>query len=166
MVLFANLDHCRSFSQLAADNQYAPLGLALVTVLARLHAILLDILPSPPPAPTTSDHLQHGRQDSELDKHQHVAPAETRKKPTSTQNVEASTTAVDRGVVITRSSLPSTSASATASNLRSTPGKRKLAGESPSDDALKRKGEGEKKKKKKKVRDKGDDLSSLFGSLT
>jgi Zn-finger nucleic acid-binding protein len=166
MPLIANLDRYRSFSQLAADNQYAPLGLALVTVLARLHAILLDILPTPPPVPATSDDLQHGRENSELDNHQHLAPTETEKKPISTRNVGAGTTPVDRGVVVTRSSLSSTSTSAAASNLKSMPSKRKLAVESRSDDSLKRDGEGEKKKKKKKIRDKGDDLSSLFGSLS
>ncbi|KOS16640.1 hypothetical protein ESCO_004598 [Escovopsis weberi] len=35
-------------AHLAADNQHAPLGLLLLAVLARIHAVLADILPPPP----------------------------------------------------------------------------------------------------------------------
>ncbi|CAH0043974.1 unnamed protein product [Clonostachys solani] len=41
----------KSFSQLAADNQHAPLGLLLLTVLARVHALLTYILPAEEQAP-------------------------------------------------------------------------------------------------------------------
>jgi hypothetical protein len=44
----------RAFSQLAADNQHAPLGLLLLTVLARVHALLTYILPAEEQAPTLS----------------------------------------------------------------------------------------------------------------
>ena len=35
-----------SFSQLAADQQHAPLGLMLLAVLAKVHAVLIDINPT------------------------------------------------------------------------------------------------------------------------
>ncbi|CAM1510327.1 Fc.00g006620.m01.CDS01 [Cosmosporella sp. VM-42] len=35
-----------AFTQLAADNQHAPLGLMLVAVLARVHTLLSDLMPS------------------------------------------------------------------------------------------------------------------------
>ncbi|CAG9993327.1 unnamed protein product [Clonostachys byssicola] len=41
----------KAFSQLAADNQHAPLGLLLLTVLARVHALLTYILPAEEQAP-------------------------------------------------------------------------------------------------------------------
>ncbi|CAG9941932.1 unnamed protein product [Clonostachys rosea f. rosea IK726] len=44
----------KAFSQLAADNQHAPLGLLLLTVLARVHALLTYILPAEEQAPTLS----------------------------------------------------------------------------------------------------------------
>ncbi|KAK5997415.1 hypothetical protein PT974_02771 [Cladobotryum mycophilum] len=37
-----------AFTQLAADNQYAPLGLLLLTILARIHAVLTELLPDNP----------------------------------------------------------------------------------------------------------------------
>lgn len=42
----------RSFSQLAADNQYATLGLMLLVVIARVNTILNNLLPTEEPTPT------------------------------------------------------------------------------------------------------------------
>ncbi|SPN98327.1 uncharacterized protein DNG_01377 [Cephalotrichum gorgonifer] len=47
----------RSFSQLTADNQYAPLGLVLLGTLARFNSIISSLLPSDP-GPTPAPRLQ------------------------------------------------------------------------------------------------------------
>ncbi|PNY25895.1 Uncharacterized protein TCAP_04166 [Tolypocladium capitatum] len=44
-----------AFTQLAADNQHAPLGLMLLAVLGRTNSILTDLAPSESPPPQSSE---------------------------------------------------------------------------------------------------------------
>lgn len=43
------LNHSSAFTQLTADNQYAPLGLVLLGALAQLHTAISPLLPAAPP---------------------------------------------------------------------------------------------------------------------
>ncbi|VUC26489.1 unnamed protein product [Clonostachys rosea] len=86
----------KAFSQLAADNQHAPLGLLLLTVLARAHTLLTYILPAEelPPAP---DSIQQALP--------RVAPDHGSK--------------VDRGIAVARDSREHTRAGSLASSSKS-----------------------------------------------
>ncbi|KAH6603428.1 hypothetical protein Trco_008203 [Trichoderma cornu-damae] len=128
-----------AFTQLAADNQHAPLGLLLLAVLSRIHTALSRLLAdslSPPSAST---------------------PA---KAPPSDRAGDAA--GQDRGVAIARRGLappakdilpqcPSDDQQTKPPNAES-----RDASSSSSRD---------KEKRKKKKKGKGDQLSSLFGSL-
>ncbi|CZR47099.1 hypothetical protein LB506_007271 [Fusarium annulatum] len=85
-----------TFSQLAADNQHAPLGLLLLSVLARTNTILSQLVP---------DH-DHNPQISTSTK---TMPSEPSKLKTSDSRAEdAPDAGVDMGVAISRDELLST----------------------------------------------------------
>lgn len=133
----------RAFTQLAADNQHAPLGLLLLAVLARIHAVLSQLLVDDTPSsiPTT--------------------------KAVSSNNNKNDAVSQDKGVAVARNQLPpakntppSRVEDAAAQPSSSQQGS-KVDRESTKPIKTKSKDTKEKKKKKGK----GDALSSLFGSL-
>ncbi|KAH7144632.1 hypothetical protein B0J13DRAFT_607948 [Dactylonectria estremocensis] len=139
-----------AFTQLAADNQHAPLGLLLLGVLARIKRLLSDLVPSDnisksSPIPTTEATRNSG-----------LPPAR-------------SDEVVDLGVAISRDELlpkPSSreSGCATAEEARSKDIKDEKHAQSTIA-AIKETPVDSLSKKKKKKKKGGDALSSLFGSL-
>ncbi|PNP41496.1 hypothetical protein TGAMA5MH_06597 [Trichoderma gamsii] len=130
-----------AFSQLAADNQHAPLGLLLLAILARIHTALSPLsndssIPNPQPKTNRANDLANQ----------------------------------DKGVAIARQELPSaTSAERMFSSEQqqqgspidreaTKPPKSKLKASPSSSSSIS-------KDTKKKKKGKGDALSSLFGSL-
>ncbi|KAH7140573.1 hypothetical protein EDB81DRAFT_885299 [Dactylonectria macrodidyma] len=140
-----------AFTQLAADNQHAPLGLLLLGVLARIKGLLSGLVPSentskPGPMPTNDVKRNLGlpstRPDEDVDVGVAISRDELIPKPSSRE--------------------PSSAVAGEASSKDSkakkhTKSTRAAIKETPADSISKKK-----KKKKKKV---GDALSSLFGSL-
>lgn len=126
-----------AFSQLAADNQHAPLGLLLLAILARTHTALTQLLDQPitipPPSATTRA--------NEVNQDKGVAIAR-QKQPPPTERLKTQATAQpspdEQGDTLDRDAIK--------------PSKPK------SKEVLS-------KEKKKKKKAKGDALSSLFGSL-
>ncbi|KAM0352387.1 hypothetical protein ACHAPU_002054 [Fusarium lateritium] len=149
-----------AFSQLTTDNQYAPLGLLLLSVLARINTVLSHLVP-----------IDHN--------HEHSTSAVTKqtfsdvKRPTPPHSItpEAPSSGLDMGVAISRDELllpqKITTKSVPESGTRLKDSKHKerkpkvmhtdTKSHAPKVDAKDRP-----KKKKKKG---GDALSSLFGSL-
>lgn len=138
----------RPFTQLVADNQHAPLGLLLIAILARVSSVLTQHLPVDNTNPTTSTTTPTPV----------AAAVEPKRK--STADIPGQIEP-DRGVAISREDLkssrkksPSFSEQRPAAALHpSPPMQTKALEEKP------------KKKKKSKKSQKGDDFSSLFGSL-
>lgn len=146
----------RAFSQLAADNQHAPLGLLLLTVLARIHTALSPLLSVDNP----------------------------NSKPQLKPNRSNDLTNQDKGVAIARQELPlaKITTSSTSTERLKTPATQhlsdsneqqqqgsKLDGEAvePSKSKVKEASSSSiSKEKKKKKKGKADALSSLFGSLS
>ncbi|KAL7805393.1 hypothetical protein V8C44DRAFT_340930 [Trichoderma aethiopicum] len=155
-----------AFSQLAADNQHAPLGLLLLAILSRVHAVVTQLLDR---ANTTSS-----------------TASTTTKQPSLSRHRPVDASNQDKGVAISRDvlppptqpterlqSLPPTTTTTTTTSGRpslddphsedaspegvtTTPLSKTKPKEAPSK---------EDKKRKKKKKGKGDELSSLFGSL-
>ncbi|KAI8667411.1 hypothetical protein LRP88_00838 [Fusarium phalaenopsidis] len=153
-----------AFSQLAADNQHAPLGLLLLSVLARINRILSDLVPADQNAIPTSS-------------------ASASAKPTTTgtilsSNSQTSTPAetdspdIDMGVTISRNevlpirktitSQPETKPDA---YLTEPPSKERKLKSLTKDTKRSSSKDSAKDKPKKKKKKGGDALSSLFGSL-
>ncbi|GJN78081.1 hypothetical protein PLIIFM63780_001574 [Purpureocillium lilacinum] len=145
-----------SFSQLAADNQHAPLGLLLLAVLGRVDTVLATLAPSddaktlPPPA------VQSSRANVTTAR---PMPAET----------ETEAPPPDLGVAVSRQDVPrpvkrekraEESAPSDHTKKRSRDVKSEAAG---SDTAGKQRQSN--KKNKKKSKDGGDAFANLFGSL-
>ncbi|KAF7544621.1 hypothetical protein G7Z17_g9796 [Cylindrodendrum hubeiense] len=139
-----------AFTQLAADNQHAPLGLMLLGILARINSLLSNLVPSDHASESTSTPatvvtLDPASSSARPDEHLDMGVAVSRDelaipKPPSREP--------DRVVAKEPSSKEGKAkklAKSTADVVKDTPGNIK-----------------EKKKKKKKG---GDALSSLFGSL-
>ncbi|KAL6810174.1 hypothetical protein V8C40DRAFT_132727 [Trichoderma camerunense] len=128
-----------AFSQLAADNQHAPLGLLLLAILARTHTALTQLLDQPIIPPPSSSTTRAN------DVHQDKGVAIARQKqPPPTERLKTQSTIQppsdeQQGEKLDRDAIkPSKSKSKEISS----------------------------KEKKKKKKAKGDALSSLFGSLT
>lgn len=85
-----------AFTQLAADNQYAPLGLALLGVLARFNSIISPILPSP----FTVQSLPAAA-------HAKASTSHLSCRPDSPQPLHCAPTAQDLGVIVSRSEISS-----------------------------------------------------------
>ncbi|KAL7959123.1 hypothetical protein V8C34DRAFT_280985 [Trichoderma compactum] len=125
-----------AFSQLAADSQHAPLGLLLLAILARTHAALAQLLDQP------------------------IIPP-----PSST--TRANDVNQDKGVAIARQKQPPPT-ERLKSQATIQPPSDEQRGDKLDRDAtkpIKSKSKETSSKEKKKKKDKGDALSSLFGSL-
>ncbi|KFH43131.1 Ribonuclease MRP protein subunit-like protein [Hapsidospora chrysogenum ATCC 11550] len=120
-----------------AYMQHAPLGLLLLTILARVRSVLSEHLPPPPPERSA------------------------RRDPTPLASTAASpphsSIVADRGVVVSRSD---TALAAPAADKKPLSNPRAVAGSPPGPDKPKKK-----KKSNSKRSNKTDELSSLFGSL-
>ncbi|KAM0256158.1 hypothetical protein ACHAQJ_005135 [Trichoderma viride] len=133
-----------AFSQLAADNQHAPLGLLLLAILSRVHAVVSQLLLIDNVNPPTSIKSQSSthRSNDLTNQDKGVAVARRDLMP------------------LTKSTLPSTERLQTPTQSASDeqqaikPSKKKPKEASSLS-----------KEKKKKKKEKGDALSSLFGSL-
>ncbi|KYK61900.1 hypothetical protein DCS_03045 [Drechmeria coniospora] len=141
-----------AFSQLAADNQHAPLGLMLLAVLARADTILGSLVPSQkpqaPPSPTVG-----------------VDPRPTKLEKPAGIAVPAESSVSDRGVAVSRQDIGQIEP----------PGRTAHPPCRTVDESKRKHGLGSKHhdirpstrdKKVKKRRKDGDALSSLFSSLT
>lgn len=149
----------RAFSQLAADNQHAPLGLLLLAILSRIHAALSPLLsidnsiPKPQPKTNRSNDLANqdkgvaiARQELPFSKASPSSTSTERMKLSATQNIsDSSEQPQQQGSKVDREAV--------------TPPKSKLNEEASSSSSQ------ISKDKKKKKKGKGDALSSLFGSL-
>lgn len=135
-----NLIQHSAFSQLAADNQHAPLGLLLLAILARIHTALspLSIDSSVPnPQPKTNRANDLANQDKGVTIARQELPSVT-----STERINSSEQQQQGSKIDREATKP--------------PKSKKEA--SPSSPSIS-------KDKKKKKKGKGDALSSLFGSL-
>ncbi|PTB48175.1 hypothetical protein M431DRAFT_100537 [Trichoderma harzianum CBS 226.95] len=126
-----------AFSQLAADNQHAPLGLLLLAILARIHAALTQLLDQPiipPPSSTTRANDVNQDKGVAIARQKQPPPTERLKTQAAIQppSDERQGEKLDRD------------------SIKSSKSKSK---------------EISSKEKKKKKKAKGDALSSLFGSL-
>ncbi|KAF4333029.1 ribonuclease MRP subunit rmp1 [Fusarium beomiforme] len=146
-----------TFSQLAADNQHAPLGLLLLSVLARTNTLLSKLVPD------------HDNEDSVS-----AFSKRTPSKPNKSQAPdvamgEASSPGMDMGVAISRHELPSTQkkvktihkTDSRSEEPRSKEHKMKTMHTDTKRVSSKNDTTDRPKKKKKK----GDAFSSLFGDL-
>ncbi|KAM0212409.1 hypothetical protein ACHAPA_010163 [Fusarium lateritium] len=145
-----------AFSQLAADNQHAPLGLLLLSVLARVNTILSHLVPA--------SHHNHEPSASAITK-----PILTDSRPNRSDSTthEAPSPAMDMGVAISRDELLLSRKTIPESDTRlkdQKPKERKVKIVHTNNHTPSSRGDTKDRPKKKKK--KGDDaLSSLFGSL-
>lgn len=150
----SQISYNRAFSQLAADNQHAPLGLLLLAILARIHTALSPLLSSdnpitkPQPKTNRSNDVANqdkgvaiARQELPLSKNATPSTSAERLKTAITQNLSDPNEQQGQGSKIDREALK--------------PPKSKVKEASSSIS-----------KEKKKKKGKGDALSSLFGSLS
>ncbi|KAM0543572.1 hypothetical protein ACHAPJ_012238 [Fusarium lateritium] len=151
-----------TFSQLAADNQHAPLGLLLLSVLARINTLLSHLVPAEYSHETSTPAI------AKLESSRADLPSAPQ---TSATVAEASSSGVDMGVAISRDELVSSRntkmKSIPKSEIRlqeptSKERKPKVLHTDIHKSSLKDDTKDRPKKKKKKG---GDALSSLFGSL-
>ncbi|KAI9147933.1 Ribonuclease MRP protein subunit rmp1 [Paramyrothecium foliicola] len=128
-----------AFTQLAADNQHAPLGLLLLALLARVNAIVSDLLPEAAPPPNLEV-----KDVSSCD----VAPEDS--------------TTLDKGTVVSREDLMALRRDKPSSKVKpSIPEIKSMT----SFDSPPRKIEKKKTKKKPSTKKGDDEWSSLFGKL-
>lgn len=140
----------RSFTQLTADNTFAPLGLFLIGVLARFNSVLAELLPpqgaSPPiiGGPNTGMSSLHAPapQDGSGDVDVGVSISRDESQPAGSSAVGRLSGAEEDAVGIDETAARGGRASTTMSSERSRPGR----------------------KKKKRRRD-GDEFTDLFSSL-
>lgn len=135
----------RAFTQLAADNQYAHLGLALLGVLAQVNAAITPILPPP----------LEGIDDTTV--------GETSQPPIA-QKEEVGETVADMGVAVSRTAIVKKGSAPEKTRLVPMSPKRKVKHEEDDADepAVLNSPEVKEKPRKKKRRDEFDDI---FGSL-
>ncbi|KAH6893574.1 hypothetical protein B0T10DRAFT_482577 [Thelonectria olida] len=151
-----------AFTQLAADNQHAPLGLMLLAVLAHIRRLVSDLLPSDNPAPEADSSVAGSINPT-------TPTSRPKLKPSSLEIADPDQD-VDMGVAVSRNDLALPKASSKQSDRLSTvetlpkDTKARKSAKRSSKDAAKdtSKDHKEKKKKKKKA---GDAFSSLFSSL-
>ncbi|KAJ4322307.1 RNase MRP subunit [Fusarium piperis] len=151
-----------AFSQLAADNQHAPLGLLLLSILARINRILSDLVLTDQNPPTTAS----------------ASTKPTTTDPILSSNSQASTPAgtdgpdIDMGVTISRNEVLPIRKSTTSqldtkpdSHPTEPPSKERKLKSLTKDIKKSSSKDPAKDKPKKKKKKGGDALSSLFGSL-
>ncbi|EOO02848.1 hypothetical protein UCRPA7_1629 [Phaeoacremonium minimum UCRPA7] len=142
-----------AFTQLAADNQYAPLGLVLLGVLAQIEAAMSPLVPTEVVAATVQSPL-----DAELS---------TQCTPSAISDVGASQgEAHDFGVAISRDEvLDSSQASVPSEKSEGMTAKSKSKGLQETAPLDPKDAGRPKKDKKKKKKRKGDEFDDLFSSL-
>ncbi|RFU75263.1 hypothetical protein TARUN_6980 [Trichoderma arundinaceum] len=133
-----------AFTQLAADNQHAPLGLLLLTILARVHTTLSNLLADNIDSANPAKALSSKRSNDALNQDKGIAiarqdltPANKITTPPPTERPQLSKPDRD-AVKPPKAKTKDTPSSSLTTSL---------------------------KEKKKKKKGKGDELSSLFGSL-
>lgn len=135
-----------AFTQLAADNQHAPLGLMLLAVLAQVHTLLSDLVPS--------DIVVTAGQTSDV------------KDSSGQEAAPLKTSGPDMGVAISRRELMSAAQDTSQQRGKPPPETPSLGEDKPKKRKEKVVEKDQKLKPKKKKKKAGDELSSLFGSLT
>jgi ribonuclease MRP protein subunit RMP1 len=151
-----------AFTQLAADNQHAPLGLMLLAVLAHIRRLVSDLVPS--------DHPSSNADSSVAGTVNPTTPASRPILTPSSLETADPDQDVDMGVAISRNDLALPKAPSKQSDRLATvetlpkDTKARKSAKSSSKDVTKdtSKESKERKKKKKKT---GDAFSSLFSSL-
>ncbi|EKJ71113.1 hypothetical protein FPSE_08619 [Fusarium pseudograminearum CS3096] len=153
-----------AFSQLAADNQHAPLGLLLLSVLASTHTLLSHLVPS------ENEHESPSTDDINAASTVSDTPGPLTSTVQSIE-AEAPSTETDMGVAVSREELL-LSKKKTAKSIPKVdvPSKdiqvKERKPKTVNTDAPKRSSKDDTKDKPKKKKKKGGDaLSSLFGSL-
>ncbi|KAF5962823.1 ribonuclease MRP protein subunit rmp1 [Fusarium bulbicola] len=147
-----------TFSQLAADNQYAPLGLLLLSVLARTYTILSQLVPDHdhnPPISTSTKPM----------------PSEPSKHKTSDLGTDdAPNAGVDMGVAISRDELLSTQkkskAVSKADSLSKDLKSKQRETKTTHTDTKRIPSKSDTIEKPRKKTKNSDELASLFGSLS
>ncbi|RTE70013.1 hypothetical protein BHE90_015593 [Fusarium euwallaceae] len=151
-----------AFTQLAADNQHAPLGLLLLSILARINRILSDLVPADENTiPATSASTKPTPTGSML-------PSNTQTStPAETDSLD-----IDMGVAISRNEVLPIRKTITSqlepkadSRLTEPPSKERKLKSLTKDIKKSSSKDSAKDKPKKKKKKGGDALSSLFGSL-
>ncbi|EGR48841.1 uncharacterized protein TRIREDRAFT_107591 [Trichoderma reesei QM6a] len=161
-----------AFSQLAADNQHAPLGLLLLAVLSRVHAVVTQLL------------LDHTATSSSTS----TTPLTSKLPPSIQDKRSIDVSSQDKGITISRDThtppthnterlrtlqttkttpTPTSSARHSSDDPRSgnVANSEAVTATKPSRPKSMEASSKDDKKKKKKKKGKGDELSSLFGSL-
>ncbi|KAF4992743.1 hypothetical protein FGRMN_6953 [Fusarium graminum] len=149
-----------AFSQLAADNQHAPLGLLLLSVLARINTVLSHLAP-----------VDHNREYSTSAVTKPTSPDLKRPTPPHSITSEAAGSGLDMGVAISRDQLllsqkvttkPAQELDTHLKDPKHKERKPKIIRTDTKSHSAKGDAKDRPKKKKKKG---GDALSNLFGSL-
>ncbi|KAF9770979.1 hypothetical protein IL306_011385 [Fusarium sp. DS 682] len=146
-----------TFSQLAADNQHAPLGLLLLSVLARINTLLFQLVPD------------HHYDDSVSTITKPIASEPNKSQTRDLTMTDVPSPGIDMGVAISRDELPSTQKKAKpipkedsrSKEPKSKEHKLKTVHKDTKKISSKNDTTDRPKKKKKKV----DAFSSLFGDL-
>ncbi|KAL6864336.1 hypothetical protein J3F83DRAFT_743436 [Trichoderma novae-zelandiae] len=150
-----------AFSQLAADNQHAPLGLLLLAILSRVHAVLAQLLDhsaststtplTKPVASSSNRSIDATNQDKgiAISRQEHPLPTQPTER---LRMLQATSTRPSSDEPLSRDFDPD-SADIKPSDPKSKDEAAAAAASTRAD------------KKKKKKKGKGDELSSLFGSL-
>ncbi|RSL72270.1 hypothetical protein CEP54_000911 [Fusarium duplospermum] len=151
-----------AFTQLAADNQHAPLGLLLLSILARINRILSHLVPADEnPTPATSASTKPTTISSTLSSNPQTSTPATTDSPD-----------IDMGVTISRNEVLPIRKMTTSqpeakpdSQLTELPSKERKLKSLTKDIKKSSSKDSTKDKPKKKKKKGGDALSSLFGSL-
>ncbi|WAO91016.1 Hypothetical protein NCS54_00846600 [Fusarium falciforme] len=151
-----------AFSQLAADNQHAPLGLLLLSILARINRILSDLVPADqntiPEASTSAKPTTTGPVLSS--NFQTLTPAET-----DSPDIDMGVTISRNKVLPIRKTTTSQPETKLDAHLTEPPSKERKLKSLTKDTKKSSSKDPAKDKPKKKKKKGGDALSSLFGSL-
>ncbi|KAL7789836.1 hypothetical protein V8C37DRAFT_385876 [Trichoderma ceciliae] len=144
-----------AFTQLAADNQHAPLGILLLTIISRIHAVLSQLLVDNlkiPPTPAKPRPSNGSEDATNQDKGVAIARQELLPPPPPPPPMNNTPQSIERLQTTTQRPTPKHQIS-----------KLDQSGIKPSQTISK---EASSKEKKKKKKGKEDALSSLFGSLS
>ncbi|KAI8666638.1 hypothetical protein NCS57_00889500 [Fusarium keratoplasticum] len=158
------LARANAFSQLAADNQHAPLGLLLLSILARINRILSDLVPADQntiPAASASASANPTTTGSILSSNSQTStPAET-----VSPDIDMGVTISRNEVLPIRKTTTSQPETKPDAHLTDPPSKERKLKSLTKDTKKSSSKDPAKDKPKKKKKKGGDALSSLFGSL-